>query len=154
MTVAFLGNQVASELHRKFLKPQGFRKYGATFVREREGFIETYNIQGSPWNSGAEPWEFYVNVGVRFPDIAPLRGVKLTPTYVHASGRSNSILPGTPLSFKVTEDSVSQVAESLWRIIVQMSENLPSIIQVAYRRARSGYYSFLPVPDTWEKFEL
>ena len=59
-----------SELHRESLKPAGFRKVGSTFSRDREGFVERFNFQGSSWSSAAETL-FYLNVGVEFAEFGP-----------------------------------------------------------------------------------
>lgn len=149
MSVAHLGSRLTAELHQKYLKARGFRKHGATFVREKENYLELYNVQGSPWNSGTEPWQFYLNVGARFADLAPIQGAKLTPAYAHAEGRSDSILPGTPPTFELTERSISEVAAQLEQIISAVSEALPSIIPAARTRAALGFYSPLPVPKSW-----
>ena len=150
MTARALGAALATELHRSHLRPAGFRKKGATFSRPRQGYIELFNIQGSDWNSGEEPWRFYLNARVCFSDLGPLNGGKLTAQYFHAEGRSNRLLPGTPPHFDVSQQTVEQVARELATLILRMSEALPALLKPVRSRALAGLYSPLPLPDTWQ----
>lgn len=149
MSTNLLGTRVTSELHAAFLKPHGFRKVGATFSRDRANYVELYNIQGSPWNFRDRPWEFYLNVGVRFPGIALVGNAKVTPTSEHAGGRSNSIVAGSPPSFEVIESTVEVVTPVLWGIIDAASAALPGLLGPVLLRAQSGLWSPLPLPSTW-----
>lgn len=149
MPVRNLGSDLASELHRSHLKSLGFRKERSTFARERADHVEVFDIQGSQWNSGGEPWRFYLNVGVHFPDV-PLdvdsRGIWRG---VHALGRIEAIVPGAPESFEVDSSSVQGVARKLADLIVAASERLPALLERPRSRAQKGLASPLPVPDTW-----
>ncbi|MDM4019382.1 DUF4304 domain-containing protein [Roseiconus lacunae] len=41
------------------LKAHGFKKKSATWYRTRDGFIQTFNVQGSQWSKA-----FYLNLGI------------------------------------------------------------------------------------------
>jgi len=69
MSVSSLGNTFVAGLHREVLKPRGFLKKARTFTRAHDDFIDAVQVEGINWNSGAEPWSFYVNVFVSFPEI-------------------------------------------------------------------------------------
>jgi hypothetical protein len=141
MSVSKLGDELGSLLHREFLKPMGFKKRGRSFFVLREEFEECYNIQGCSWNSGEEPWEFYLNVNVRFLDIPTIPGLKY-----HASGRSNGLLPGSPPSFEILKGSVSTVAAEVHDVVKSISERLSWELCDAHRRARQGIWAPLPAP--------
>ncbi len=149
MSVAALGREFASDLHRRLLKPAGFRKNGATFFRHRQSYIEMYNIQGSSWNSGVEPWLFYLNVGVQLEGV-PIPGGSTAMLATHADGRNNSILPDTPSSFDLYAPSMPALSQQIFEIIERCSETLPTLLGPVLSRAQAGYRSPLPVPSTWE----
>jgi hypothetical protein len=143
-----VGDALAAHLQVSVLKALGFRKSGHSFWRERIGYIELFAIQGSSWNSGAEPWLFYLNVRVRFSEIVPLRGTTGASAY-HADGRIEGIVSSAPTRFEVSSNNVAQVASDLGSLIVLASEALPSLLPVAKMRAERGLFSPLPVPRSW-----
>lgn len=143
------GRAFASRLHAEYLKPLGFKRLGATLLRGREDFVEMYNIQGSRWNTASGPWRFYVNVMVRFTDVGPLQGQKPTPTYFHAQGRSNSIIHGSQEHFEATEEDITTVAQDVARLLLRIGDVLVDMLPAAHERALAGFFSPLPVPDSW-----
>ena len=151
MSVAALGKQLASSLHQQYLKPRGFRKVGATFIRERTGYFEMYSIQGSSWNSGGEPWEFYLNVGVQLVGVPMHDGTPATRTSRHAEGRSSSILPDTPQRLEVAGSSVALASAQVADIIERCSHILPELLAPVRARAQAGFWSALPVPGSWNQ---
>jgi hypothetical protein len=132
-------------LHANHLKARGFRRTSGTFSRSSGSFIESFNLQGSPWNSGEEPWEFYLNVLVTIPNVPPIPGATKGYNF-HASGRSNSILAETPPRFEVTAKTVPIVVDELALIIHRISEILPSLVPPVIPRAKSGLNTPLPAP--------
>ena len=101
MSARQLGDTLASQLYASTLKPLGFRKLRRTLYRERPGYIESFEIHGSSWNSGEEPWTFYLNVRVQFSGVAPLPGSSRARTY-HADGRIERIVPAAPSKFEAS----------------------------------------------------
>jgi hypothetical protein len=147
MSVKSLGDAFARELHRNILKPRGYTKVARVFQCERQGYIEYIQIQGSSWNSGEEPWEFYVNVSVLFPDIHHIsfaRGIKY-----HGSGRLDGLVSGAPPSFDLTATNLDQLVSEIGQFISEASQRLPELLPPVLRRASEGFFSPLPVPDTW-----
>src|SRR4051812_41349258 len=59
-----------SELHVSIFKPRGYTKLRRTFQKEADGYAIAFQFQGSDSNSGASPWRFYLNAGLRFSDLA------------------------------------------------------------------------------------
>ena len=150
MTARKLGDEFARHLHVSILKKLGFRKSRHWFWRERTGYVELFEIQGSSWNSGEGPWRFYVNVYVRFADIGPLSGVVSANPY-HANGRIERIVSSAPAKFEVSSINLAQVARDLGGIIVLASEALPNLLPAAREYATRGLLSPLPVPAGWVK---
>ena len=148
MTVRSLGKDLANRIHAGWLNAHGFKKSGATFSRERVGYIERYQIDGSRWNSGEEPWEFDVNVGVQFEGI-PLREAKGLWAKAHAIGGLSRIIDEAPVSFSVAASTLEAVSEAVALQILKASEQLPYIVGPAKDRAVAGLLSPLPVPSTW-----
>jgi hypothetical protein len=58
-----------AELHRSVFKPCGYTKLRRTFQKEEEAYAMAFQFQGSDWNSASSPWRFYLNAGLRFPNI-------------------------------------------------------------------------------------
>jgi hypothetical protein len=50
------------------LKLHGFKKKSATWHRQRDGFIQTFNVQGSQWSKS-----FYLNLGIYVTAIGGLK---------------------------------------------------------------------------------
>lgn len=150
MSVRELGTLVARQVGT-LLKAHGFKRTGAVFLREGELYSERYAISGSPWNSGEEPWEFSVDVGVFFPDVAPREGAKGLWRHSHAVGGTDKVLEHSPPSFYVKHTSVDDISRQVAEVILGASERLPSLVGPAHERARNGFASSLPVPATWLK---
>ena len=106
------GDAFASTFHKRYMKPTGFKKKGHTFSRERSGFAEHYNIQGSAWNSAGTPWRFYVNCGISFPDIQVPRPGSGMWKY-HAHTRLEMLAPGAPSAYEVTDQNQEAVLAQL-----------------------------------------
>jgi len=47
----------------------GFERKGLTLHRPRSGYVERFNFQGSQYNVRDTRCEFFLNVGVAFPDL-------------------------------------------------------------------------------------
>lgn len=137
MSVSALGKQLGTCLHQEFLRKSGFRKSGATLYRDCEGYRELYTIQGSSWNSGEEPWEFYLNVGVQLPGVEFAGSKPPTLSSRHAEGRSASC--------------VEVVVTELAALIADCSAALPMLLPPVRARAAAGLWSPLPVPTTWDQ---
>lgn len=148
MSVRELGTKVATHVNL-LLKPLGFKRNKAIFLRETEAYSERYAISGSRWNSGEEPWKFSLDVGVFFVDIPPRDGAKGLWRYSHAIGGTDQILKHSPPDFSVTQSNVEEISRQVADIILKTSATLPSIVGPAYQRALHGFASPLPVPETW-----
>lgn len=149
MSVRALGTAFASELHRAALKARGFKKSGNTFCIERDGYAEILQIQGSSWNSGTEPWSFYVNVRVRFNGL-PSSPVSQGLPY-DADGRIERIVPEAPHRFDLTTQNFAETVTLLSTLIEKLSIQLPNLLEPVRKRATLGLVSPLPVPATWQE---
>lgn len=58
-----------AELHGSVFKPRGYSRLRHTFQRDEDGYALAFQFQGSDWNSAGSPWRFYLNAGIRFPDV-------------------------------------------------------------------------------------
>jgi hypothetical protein len=143
-----LGKEVARRVQEGWLDAQGFSRSRTTFSRPREGYVEEYQIDGYRWNSGEAPWEFEVNVGVRFDGI-PLKDGKGLWAKAHAVGDISRIVDGAPARFSVSLETLDAVAEAVARSVLAASARLPVLIAPARERAIAGFISPLPVPTTW-----
>jgi hypothetical protein len=147
VSVASLGHAFASDLHRGSMKPRGFRKSGHTFSRTLPGFVEMLQIQGSTWNSGQEPWHFYLNVMVRFPNVNVPWATGTSAA--HADGRLESIVPNAPAAFDLTQSNYQELLTLVAHLSEVASSVLPELLPPAHERALRGLYSPLPVPTSW-----
>jgi hypothetical protein len=146
MSVRTLGDQLCADLHTRYLRNLGFRKHGRTFIRERDGYSEGISIQGSSWNSGGEPWEFYVNVAITLSDVPLNFGPKCR---YHAVGRLGRLVEGAPPAFDLSRGNVATVADQLAEYISRACDAIPRTLDAVRVRAKRGLYSPLPVPATW-----
>ncbi len=109
-----------SAFHREHLKPLGFRKTRHTFVRERDGYVEVFEIQGSAWNDRSRPWRFYLNVNVRFPGLNDA-----------IPARIGQLIADAPEHFELASAEDTDLAARLADYIVAASEwiasDVPSI---------------------------
>jgi hypothetical protein len=147
MSVKKLGDELCSLLHRTQLKSNGFKKNGRTYFRDRGDFVEHFNIQGSSWNSGEEPWHFYVNVMVALKDI--VLTFDGAPSKYHASGRLEFIISTAPGVYDLTRSNLEAIAVEIAADILAASEAIPRFLRPVRARAARGYCSPLPVPETW-----
>ena len=148
MSVRELGTMVA-RLLGELLKPHDFKRNGVVLLRESELYSERYVISGSRWNSGEEPWEFSVDVGVFFNDVPPRECAKGLWRNSHAVGGTDQIVEQSPPSFYVSHSNVEDVSRHVAAIVLEASGNLPALVGPAHKRAKSGFASPLPVPGTW-----
>lgn len=91
-----------SELHRESLKPAGFGKDRNTFSRDRGGYIERFNFQGSSWSSAAETL-LYLTVGVEFAEFGPAERDRVYFKRTHWAGRVDELDPGAPDDWRDSE---------------------------------------------------
>lgn len=146
MSVPKLGDQFCSYLHVRHMKALGFKKRGRSYCRDREGYTECVSIQGSSWNSGEEPWHFYVNISVAFVDVPfkPDSGLKY-----HADGRLERLALTAPPAYDLMANNFEQLADELVVNIKHACEVIPKALSAIRTRALEGFYSPLPVPESW-----
>lgn len=149
MSVRTLGNRFASELHATSLKARGYKKSGGTFTCERDDYVEMIQIQGSDWNSGEEPWLFYINVRVRFnnlPNSFASRGSKYD-----ADGRLERIVVDAPSRFELTSENISDMVSYVADLTAQASAKLPELLVAIHGRASQGLFSPIPLANSWRE---
>jgi len=146
MTVRALGTRFASSLHAERFKRLGFKKTGSTCSRARDGYVESINIQGSDWNSGDEPWLFYVNIRVQCLGLPDLPNAQRR---YHADGRLSSIVAESPGRFELTSSNLGELVTEVGGLCEAACEALPALLAPIRARAERGLYSFIPLPDTW-----
>ena len=122
----------------------GFKKQGRNYLRNSFSYIECVSIQGSSWNSGYEPWHFYVNVSVALNDI-PLR----EKSKFHAGGRLEALVPEAAYAFDLTERNLESLAREISDYIKIGCSRIPDTLDNIMPRALLGLYSPLPVPQSW-----
>ncbi|RTL22238.1 MAG: DUF4304 domain-containing protein [Burkholderiales bacterium] len=146
MTVRDLGTKFATQLHIECFKAEGFTKRGSTFSRDQGSHVELINIQGSDWNSGEEPWIFYINIRVRFPELTPQGSAKMAH---HAEGRLNRIVCGAPPQFELTRSNFGDLVVEVGSLCQAACAALPHHLALLRARACRGLFSPIPVPDGW-----
>ena len=147
MSVKVLGDSFTSELHRIAMKPRGFKKAGRIFTYERDDYIEQLQIQGSHWNSGDEPWMFYINIRVRFKGLPNSFASK--GTHYDADGRLEGLIPEAPPRFDLTAATLNRTVAEVAQFAAEASLRLPDVLPPIRKRASRGLFSPLPLPDTW-----
>jgi len=128
-----------SRLHAIYLKPSGYKKSRHTFVRERDGFTERIQFQGSSWNSRDSAWRFYVNFGIQFhglPSRTPDRDLPGT----HCWTRIDGLVDGAPKEFDVTGDD-DKLARDIAFLLEQASDRVTAEISKL-----RGRYENAPTP--------
>jgi hypothetical protein len=113
--------QFVSDLHRSTLKPRGFTKKNHTFTRQRDGYLERLQVQGSSWNSSTDQtWTFYLNAGVQFADLPEPTSNRGFPG-THIYGRLSSFASECADTFDLTVDNAdrvrTEVVESIERVL-------------------------------------
>ncbi|WP_172205390.1 DUF4304 domain-containing protein [Niveibacterium sp. COAC-50] len=126
------------------MKAMGFKKQGRNFTRKSEGYTERVSVQGSSWNSGDEPWHFYINVAVAI-DGVPLRET----SKFHADGRLERLAPSAPAAYDLTAANLESLAIEISGYVMEACCRIPDALHDVRTRALQGWYSPLPVPDTW-----
>jgi hypothetical protein len=138
-----------SELHTSKLKQAGFKKKRHEFRRAREDYIEFFEIQGSAYNNSEEPWLFYINFAVDFPDIKNTGAMKH-----HAVGRIGDPEKGIAANYMLCEETYSRLFNEIPMLIEHASLKLPALLIPEVRqRAVKGLASVLPLPDWMKEFE-
>src|SRR4026208_833242 len=88
-------DRLARELHYSHLKARGFVKKGKVFLRRREKYIESVQLEaGSPTRSPG-PWYFGITIGALFEDLPR------PPRHAHAVGDIRGLVPNVPWRFEV-----------------------------------------------------
>lgn len=146
MTVRDLGTKFAAQLHSECFKAAGFTKRGATFSRAQSSHVELINIQGSSWNSGEEPWIFYINIRVHFPELPARTNANVA---YHAEGRLNRIVSGAPPQFELTRSNFGDLVAEIGSLSQAACAALPHHLALLRARASRGLFSPIPVPDGW-----
>jgi len=147
MSVKRLGDAFASDLHAQFLKALGFRKSARYFSRQCDGYVEAYQLEGSEWNAGEEPWLFHLTVRVRFDDVPPFDAAH--PLAYHAAGRIERLIPSAPRTFELRSENRAALLSTVRDIVVMASDALPPHLPAARARARLRQLSPLPIPESW-----
>lgn len=113
-----IGDQLATRLHERFMKPIGFRKKAHTYSREHDEYGEHYNIQGSAWNSIDLPWTFYFNCGISFPDL-PVKAPGVGMWKYHAHTRITRFDKTAPSQYEITDGNIDEVIDQLGTSILK-----------------------------------
>lgn len=89
-------DQFLSDFHREYLKELGFKKARRTFSRDKDSYWERFNFQGSTSNyPDRANWRFFLNVGIEFKDLEPLRNWSGFP-HTHWANRIESVVKNAP----------------------------------------------------------
>ena len=115
------GDRFTSALHQQILKPLGFRKSARTFSRTFDAYSEHFNIQGSAWNSPGEPWTFYVNCAISFPEI-PVTSSGSGLWKYHAHTRLRHLVEDSPAEFQVSELNMAEVISEVSGLLARCSD--------------------------------
>ena len=134
-----------SELHRSKLKPKGFRKIRHRFYRNKETYIEYFDIQGSSWNSSNSPWRFYLNTAIDFIGIPKRNSVQF-----HAEGRIEWIVKGYEPHFELSTETYENLLIEVPLLIEKASVLIPDLLPAVRQRVEKGLVSTLPIMS-WMK---
>ncbi|MBK8812722.1 MAG: DUF4304 domain-containing protein [Acidobacteria bacterium] len=137
--------RLIAELHAAYFKPNGFKKERQRFRRDVDVVMQEVEFQSSSWNSSGGPVTFFVNISVGFADI-PMKDGK---TALTGSGRVGSLVPGAPAQFDLTSVSYESIRGELLVFIPQALSELPKHYEDVRGRAREGWHTPIPLPDTW-----
>lgn len=139
-----IGDIFTATLHERHMKPARFKKKARTFSRAHPAYEEHYNIQGSAWNSPEEPWRFYVNCGLSFPDLP--RNVKGSGFFsIHAHQRLGLFVRDTLPHYDVTEENLESSVDEIARALLLCSDYFSrrhSVIRDSF--LRHDYYLAFP----------
>jgi len=126
--------QFISELHAKGLKPRGFTKKRHTFSRAREEYVERFQVQGSSWNSGGnDPWIFYLNAGVFFPNLPePTQNRGFVGTHVY--GRLREFDPTCLDACELNMDGLDRTLEDVITSVERASSAIAANVERLHER--------------------
>jgi hypothetical protein len=120
------------------MKPRGFTKKRHTFCRDRETYVERFQIQGSTWNSStSSDWVFYLNAGLFWPDLPePVENRGVVGTHVY--GRLHEFDPASVDRVELREDRLEQtvalVVENVDRVSGAIGTHLAELRKLAVAR--------------------
>lgn len=134
-----------AELHAAYFKPNGFKKERQRFRRLVDTAMLEIEFQCSQWNSSGGPITFYVNVSVGFTDI-PMEDGKPAMT---GSGRLDGLVPGAPAQFDLTPTNHNDTLSQLLSLLPQALSELPKHYDDVRNRAKAGWHTPIPLPETW-----
>jgi len=137
--------RLIAELHTAYFKPNGFMKDRQRFRRDVDVVMQEVEFQSSSWNSSGGPVTFYVNISVGFADI-PLRDGKAALT---GTGRIDGLVLDAPKQFDLIYINYDSIRSELLTALPQALSELPKHYEDVRSRARSGWHTPIPLPDTW-----
>ena len=122
-------DQFFSTLHAAHLKPRGYRKVRHTFSRQRDGYAEHFQFQGSSWNDENSDWRCYLNCGISF-DSLPRRSPDMDFPRTHASTRAPHLVPSALPHYDIDTIDPTRLVPDIVAVIDACSE---------YFARRAGY---------------
>lgn len=134
-----------TELHANFFKPNGFTKERQRFRRVIDTAMQEVGFQSSQWNSSGGPITFYVNVSVGFTDI-PMKDGKPAMT---GNGRIEGLVSDAPSQFDLTPANYDDIRGQLLSFLPQALSELPKHYDDVRHRAKEGWHTPIPLPETW-----
>ena len=134
-----------TELHTAFFKPNGFKKERQRFRRVIDTAMQEVEFQSSQWNSSDGPTRFYVNVSVGFTDI-PMKDGKPAMT---GNGRLGGLVSGAPPQIDLTPANYDNTRSQLLSHLPQALSELPKHYDDIRNRAKAGWITPIPLPETW-----
>lgn len=137
--------RLIAELHTAYFKPNGFKKERHRFRRDVDTVMQEVEFQSSSWNSSGEPVTFYVNIKIGFADI-PMSDGKPTLT---GTGRIDGLVSDAPTQFDLTSVNYESMRSKLLAFIPQALSELPKHYEDVRSRARAGWHTPIPLPETW-----
>jgi len=114
-------DQFSSVLHMLHLKPRGYRKVRHTFSRQRDGYAEHFQFQGSSWNDENSDWRFYLNCGISF-DGLPRRSPDVDFPRTHASTRAEHIVPAALPHYEINAIDPAHLVPDIVAVVDTCSE--------------------------------
>jgi hypothetical protein len=136
-----------ADLHADYFKPNGFKKERHRFQRTVDSVMQEVEFQSSQWNSEGSPITFYVNISVGFTDI-PMQDGKPALT---GTGRIGGIVSDAPSQFDITLLNYDSVRNELLAFLPQALSELPKHYDDIRNRAKAGWHTPIPLPDTWRQ---
>jgi hypothetical protein len=137
--------RLIAELHTAYFKPNGFKKERQRFRRDVDAVMQEVEFQSSAWNSSDRPVTFYVNISVWFADI-PMKDGKPALT---GSGRICGLVSDAPAQFDLTTTNYESIRSDLLAFLPQALSELPKHYEDVRSRAKAGWITPIPLPDTW-----